>query len=183
MTQWLAQPSSTTKIWVCYQGRQKIYKLDNSHVVIFFVKTNDGRDRGLNFAIFAVWSVSYVLTESLKHEGSISSSSFYGQSAIIDTLLVLSTQWMNFPSRKWGCWVSLWFHLVAFVLGVNQENWGMGWVWQESPRFLATMVDSFSAALLTAIERYWTGSHLEFCQTSMTKLFSQSMWSTFRWWD
>ena len=55
---------------------EHLYKLDNSGVVKFFVKTNDGRDRWL---IFVVWGVSYVLAESLKPEGSISSSSFYGQ--------------------------------------------------------------------------------------------------------
>ena len=37
------------------------------------------RDRRPNFAIFVVWSTSYVSAESLKHEGSISSSSFYEQ--------------------------------------------------------------------------------------------------------
>ena len=47
----------------------------------FFVKISGGRERRINFAIFVVWSVSYVLVESLEREGSISSSSFYGQSA------------------------------------------------------------------------------------------------------
>ena len=55
---------------------EHLYKLDNSGVVKFFVKTNDGTDRWL---IFVVWGVSYVLAESLKPKGSISSSSFYGQ--------------------------------------------------------------------------------------------------------
>ena len=45
----------------------------------FFIKTSDGRGRKLNFAISVVWSVSYVLAESLRRDGSISSSSFYEQ--------------------------------------------------------------------------------------------------------
>ena len=121
MTQWLAQPSSTTKIWVCYPGRQNIYKLDNSDVVNFFVKTNDGRDRRLNFAVFVVWSVGYVLTESLR-EASHHLKFMGNWPTIIHTFLALSTQWISFPSRKWGRGVSLWFHLVAFVLRVNQES-------------------------------------------------------------
>ena len=48
---WLAQPSSTAKVRVCFLGGQNIYQLGNSHVVNFFVKTNEGRDRRLNFAI------------------------------------------------------------------------------------------------------------------------------------
>ena len=69
-----------------------------------------------------------------KRKGCISSSSFYGQHlfkpTIIQTFLALTTQWMSSPSRKWGCGVSLWFHLVAFVLGERIaekiENWGGG---------------------------------------------------------
>ena len=67
------------------------------------------------------------------------------------------------------------FHLVAFELGLNQEDWG-GW----SPRFPIQMEERFSADLLMAIESYWTDSHLEFCQTSTTKLLSENMWSAFR---
>ena len=67
------------------------------------------------------------------------------------------------------------FHLVAFVLGLNQEDWGGG-----GPRFPTQMVERFSADLLIAIESYWTDSHLEFCQTSTTKLLSENMWSAFR---
>ena len=67
-----------------------------------------------------------------KRKGCISSSSFYGQHlfkpTIIQTFLALTTQWMSSPSRKWGCGVSLWFHLVAFGLGERIaekiENWG-----------------------------------------------------------
>ena len=81
MAHWLARPSSTAKVRVCFLGEQNIYQLGNSDVVNFFVKTNEGRDRWLNFAIFVVWSVSYALAESLEHERSISSSSFYGQLA------------------------------------------------------------------------------------------------------
>ena len=40
------------KVRVCFPGGENIYKLDNSDVVTFFVKTNDGRDRRFDFAIF-----------------------------------------------------------------------------------------------------------------------------------
>ena len=69
------------KVLLCFPGGQNIYKLGNSDVATFFVKTNDGRDRRFDFAFFVVWSVSYVLAESLEHQGSISSSSFYEQLA------------------------------------------------------------------------------------------------------
>ena len=48
------------------------------------------------------------------------------QSTTIHMFLALSTQWMSSVSRKWGSVVRLWFHLVVFVLGVIQENWGAG---------------------------------------------------------
>ena len=41
------------------------------------------------------------------------------------------------------------------------------------------MLENFSADLL-AIESYWTESHLKLCQTSMTELLCERMWSTFR---
>ena len=98
----------------------------------FFININD--------AIFAAWSVSYVLAESLEAQG---------------MHLIIQLLWATFiqtnyysnifspnhpvdssPSRKWGCGVSLWFHLVAFVLGVRIaekiENWGGG-AGEESP--------------------------------------------------
>ena len=53
MAQWLARLSSTAKVAVCFPGEKNIYKLRNSDVVNFIVKrTNDRRDRRLNFAIF-----------------------------------------------------------------------------------------------------------------------------------
>ena len=45
-------------------GGQNICKLGNSDVNVF-VKTSDGREKRLNFAIFVVWSVSYVSAKSL----------------------------------------------------------------------------------------------------------------------
>ena len=41
-------------------------------------------------------------------------------------LLALSTQRMSYPSKKWGCGVNSRFHLVVFVIGLNQENWETG---------------------------------------------------------
>ena len=160
VAQWLAWLSSTAKVRVCFPGGQSIYKPCNPDVN-FFVKTNDGRDRRLTFAIAVVWSVSNVLVESLEHREASHHPVFMGnRPTIIHTFLALSTQWMSSPSRKWGHGVSL-----------------------DSPRFLTPMVESFSADLLIAIESYWTEPHLEFCQTPMTKLLSESMWSTFRWLD
>ena len=58
-----------------------MHRLFNSHIENFLLKTNDGTDRRNNFAVFVVWSASYVSAEFLEREGSISSSSFYGQLA------------------------------------------------------------------------------------------------------
>ena len=41
---------------------------------------------------------------------------------------------------------------------------------RESTRFPTSIVESFSADFLPAIESYWKESHLEFCQTSTTEL-------------
>ena len=81
VAQWLAQPNSTKRVRVCFPRGQNIHKLGNSDVVNFFGKANDGRDKRLNFAIFVVQSVGYVLAESLEREGNISLSSIYGQLA------------------------------------------------------------------------------------------------------
>ena len=43
-------------------------------------------------------------------------------------LLALSTHRMSYLSRKCGCGVSLRFHLVVFLIGVNQEKWEAGGV-------------------------------------------------------
>ena len=45
------------------------------------------------------------------------------QPTIIYTFLALSTKWISSPSGKWGRGVSLWYHLVPFVLDVNHKNW------------------------------------------------------------
>ena len=45
------------------------------------LKTNNGKDRRPNFAIFVAWSASYALAESMECEGNISSSRFYEQLA------------------------------------------------------------------------------------------------------
>ena len=104
-----------------------------------FVKINDVRDKLLDFAIFVVWSVNYVLAESLECKGSILSSCFFGQSAnYYSHVFSLVHSCMSYPSKKRGRRVSLWFNLVAFVLHVNQENWGLG-----IPRFITPIVKSF----------------------------------------
>ena len=51
---------------------------------------------------------------------------------------------------------------------------------RESTRFPTSIVESFSADFLPAIESYWKESHLEFCQTSTTELLSENMWNGFR---
>ena len=45
----------------------------------FLLKDNDGRDRGPNFAVLVVWSISYAPAKTLERELSIWSFSFYGQ--------------------------------------------------------------------------------------------------------
>ena len=49
-----------------------------------------------------------------------------------------------------------------------------------STRFPTSIVESFSADFLPAIESYWKESHLEFCQSSTTELLSENMWNLFR---
>ena len=78
------------KVLVCFPGGQNIYKLGNSDVVTFFVKTNVGRDRRFDFAFYC--NVSYVLAESLEHEGSISSSSFYEKLAFYYLMVSMCVQ-------------------------------------------------------------------------------------------
>ena len=81
-------------------------------------------ERSSNFAIFVVWSSSYVSAESLEPEGSISSCRFYGQLAGYYSLVFSLTQLMNSPSGKWGRGFNPRFHLVVFVFGVSQDKWG-----------------------------------------------------------
>ena len=49
-----------------------------------------------------------------------------------------------------------------------------------STRFPTSIVESFSADILAAIESYWKESHLKFCQTSSAELLSENMWNVFR---
>ena len=76
----------------------------------------------LQFGVLAMFWLNPWSTREASHHPVFKGN----RSTIIHTFLALSTQWMSCPSRKWGRGVSLWFHLVAFVLGVNQENWGAG---------------------------------------------------------
>ena len=101
--------SSTVDVWDRFPGGQNTHTLINFDIMNFLLKTNDVRDRRPNFAIFLVWGASYVLAESLECKGSISHHS---------------------PSRKWGRWVSPWFHLVACVWCKSREMGSRG-----SPRF------------------------------------------------
>ena len=55
-----------------FPGGQNTHILINFDIMKFLLKTNDGRDRGPNFAIFLVWGASYVSAESLEWKGSIS---------------------------------------------------------------------------------------------------------------
>ena len=106
MAQWLPRTSSTAKVQVCFPEGQNIYKLGNSDVVNIFVKTNGGRDRRPDFDIFVIWSVSYILAESVEHKESISSSSFYGQSADyhlhIFSLIHPVDEFSFWEMRTWG---------------------------------------------------------------------------------
>ena len=82
-------------------GKQNIHKLINFDILNSLLKANDGRDRRPNFAIFVIWSISYVLAEFLERERSISLSNFYGQ--LVDYyshIFALSAHSISSPSRK-----------------------------------------------------------------------------------
>ena len=49
-----------------------------------------------------------------------------------------------------------------------------------STRFPTSIVESFSADFLPAIESYWTEPHSDFCQTSTTELFCENIWNVFK---
>ena len=83
--------SLTTEVRVPFPGGQNTHKLVNSDIGNFLLKTNEGRDRRPNFAIFVVWSASNVSAEFLAREESISSPSFYWPT-IIHMFLALSSQ-------------------------------------------------------------------------------------------
>ena len=65
--------------------------------------------------------------------------------------------------------------ISSCCLCVRCESRGLGSLRSPTP-----MVESFSADLLTVIESYRIELHLEFYQTSMTKLLIESMCSAFR---
>ena len=50
--------SSTAEVLVHFPGGKNIHKLVNSDIVNMLLKTNDERDRMLNFAVFVVWNAS-----------------------------------------------------------------------------------------------------------------------------
>ena len=81
LTYWLARQSLTTEVRVPFPGGQNIRKIVSSDIRNFLLKTNQGRDRGPNFAIFVVWSASNVSAEFLARKESISSPNFHEQLA------------------------------------------------------------------------------------------------------
>ena len=52
--QWLEWQSSTADIRVPFPGVQYIHQLINYNIVKFLLKTNDGRGRRPNYAVFVV---------------------------------------------------------------------------------------------------------------------------------
>ena len=115
----------------------------------FFVKKNDGRDKRLNFAIFVVWSINYVLAESLERKVSIPSFSFYRQSADcyshVFSLIHPVNEFSLKEMRTWGQpMISSWCLCGRCYVWIKRIG-GQG-----SPRFLTPMVESFSTDLLTA---------------------------------
>ena len=77
--QWLEWQSSTADIRVPFPGVQYIHQLINYNIVKFLLKTNDGRGRRPNYAVFVVRSASYTSGKTLECEGIISSSNYLGQ--------------------------------------------------------------------------------------------------------
>ena len=49
-----------------------------------------------------------------------------------------------------------------------------------STRFPTSIVESFSADFLPAIESYWTEPYSDFCQTATTELFCENIWNVFK---
>ena len=49
-----------------------------------------------------------------------------------------------------------------------------------STRFPTSIVVSFSADFLPAIESYWIEPYSDFCQTATTELFCENIWNVFK---
>ena len=113
-----------------------------------------------NFAIIVVWSATYAFAKTMEHEGSTSSSSFYGHLAKyyshVFSLIHPADELSCKEIRTWG---QSKISSCLFVKCKSRELEGRG-----SPRFSMTMVESFSADFLLALKSYWTESHLELCQ-------------------
>ena len=75
---------------------------------------------------------------------------------VIHTFLSLSTHWMSSPSSKWECGVSPRFHLVAFMYGVNQEDYEEGGVQDSQHKWWKSSLQTSPA-----IKSYWAELHLE----------------------
>ena len=73
------QQDATEDVRVPFPEEQNLHRLTNFDIPNFLLKTNNGRNRRPYFAVLVVWSASYALAKTLQREGSISSSSFYGQ--------------------------------------------------------------------------------------------------------
>ena len=106
----------------------------------FLLKTNYGRDRRPNYAIFLVWSASYASAETLRCEESMSSYSFFEQltdyySHVFSLILPMCESFFK-EMRTWA--KSKISSCCLSVRCKSRELRGMG-----SPRIPIIMVESF----------------------------------------
>ena len=123
---------------------------------------------------FVIWSASYVSGKILECEGSISLSTYMGN--IIHTFFSFIHPVDEFSFKEMRMWGQPKTSSCCLCVWCNSKESGG----RRSTRFPTSMVESLSADFIPAIESYWTESHLEFCQTSMTSLLCENMWSVFR---
>ena len=87
------------------------------------LKTNYGRDRRPNYAIFLIWSASYASAETLRRGGSMSSYSFFEQlNDYYSHVFSLTPRVYESFFKKQGRGLTPKFHLVVFVFGAIQES-------------------------------------------------------------
>ena len=130
------------------------------------LEINDGKYRMPNFVI---WSASYVSAKTLECKGASHHPliwatiihTFFSLFHPVDELSFKEMRMLGQPNNTSSC-LCVWCK--------SKELGGRG-----STRFPKSMVESFSADFVPAIESYWTEPYLKFCQTSTTELLCEIM--------
>ena len=142
MAKWLELQNSTTEILVSFPEGQYRNQLVNYNIVNFSYKTNDGRDKRSNYAIFVVLQFEVLVMLQVKpcsaREEHLTIQLLWA--TVIHTFIVLSTQ---SPYRKSGRGVTAKFHLVVFVYRVNQENKDSGRVQDSQHKWWKASLKTF----------------------------------------